>query len=102
VDSLPKRIRDLVLEYGMHPYDINCGWCEDFANTVADEFEGARAEWGNKAESLFEQGHKPYLHCYIVYEGAYYDSEEPEGVDSPVKLPLYYRQKWRATNCNVI
>lgn len=83
-ESISDRIKSLVMEYwGRHPYDINNGDCEEFANIIADEFEGAVAEWGEGGEGD---------HCFIAYKGKYYDAEEPHGVPRWEDLPLYHRR----------
>jgi len=89
-------IKSLVLEFGMHPYDINCGECENFAYQIADVVDGAEPIWGAEQPQLFTQEYDPGSHCYIRYNGFFYDSEEPHGVDTPMKLPLFHRQADRA------
>ena len=86
------RIKELVLLWGIHPFDINNGHCEEFAEIIVQEINGARIEWGEESESLFGPEYSPDLHCYVVLSDKYYDAEEPYGVDSPNKLPLYHRQ----------
>lgn len=96
-NDIAQQIKDLVQEYGIHPFDINSGYCEEFADTICerveDSIQEARLEWGDEAEFLFGPKHDPGSHCYIVHENKYYDAEEPYGVDSPAKLPLYCRQQ---------
>lgn len=86
------KIKELVRKWGIHPFDINNGCCEEFAEIIEAEVNGARMEWGRGFEALFTSKHDPDSHCYIVFAGKYYDAEEPYGVDNPVKLPLYRRQ----------
>ncbi len=77
-------------------YHINDGSCEEFAETIADQVEGAVPLWGDSFDEEFwdmdieywVEDHA-YAHCFIVYEGRYYDAEAPNGVDHPKNLPLY-------------
>lgn len=61
-------------------WDINCGFCDNWAEAVEKRVPGAVADWyefnGND-------------HCLVEYQGRYYDAECPEGVDSPELLPIY-------------
>jgi hypothetical protein len=86
------QIKELVLAYKKHPYDINNGDCEEFADEIVKKIKRARIEWGDENLELFGPEHEPECHCYIVYKGKYYDAEEPYGVESPAKLPVYFRQ----------
>lgn len=90
------RIKELVRRWGIHPFDINNGHCEEFAKIIEAEVDGARMEWGEESASLFGPEHDPSSHCYIVYANKYYDAEGPYGVNNPFKLPCYRRQADRA------
>ncbi len=52
-------IRNLVKKYGMNPYDINNGRCEEFAMDVIDEMEDRRVAgdvagyWGDELPDFF-------------------------------------------------
>lgn len=61
-------------------WDINCGWCEEWANAVEKKVPGAVADWYDINDND---------HCLVVYEGRYYDAECPQGVDKPEDLPIY-------------
>lgn len=89
---LSDSIKQLVTELGEHPYDINNGLCDQFAETIEERVRGARAEWGDEEDHPFAPSQYPEDHCYIVYKGRYYDAEEPYGMDCPTKLPIFQRQ----------
>ncbi len=78
---LSQVIRQVVKEFSEHPYDINDGRCDEFAEVVIERVPGAvfrdlGLEWG---------------HCVIEFDGRYYDAEEPEGVLHWRQLPLCVR-----------
>ena len=77
-------------------YHINCGLCDEFANTITEQIAGAEAWWGNEfSEEFWDMPYKnwienhAYAHCFIFFENRYYDAEAPNGVDHPRDLPLY-------------
>jgi len=88
--------------YGLTAKKINNGNCDDFANDI--EFNGfGCAVWGDEDWlnwSLDIKNHLDWFthfapfHCFIWYEGKYYDSECPEGCEYADQLPFYQRQKW--------
>ncbi len=70
------------------PWDINCGWCDEFADRVAMLMDGAESLWDDALctdEEVAEYG----IHAFVRYEGRYYDSECLDGVDDFRKLPIY-------------
>jgi hypothetical protein len=94
-------------EYGVRPDVINTGQCMDFAYEIARLGFGSDV-WGN--EVLLENWSSEFqyiangnlanyklviqymeCHCFIEYEGKYYDSECPQGCDYPDQLPCYVR-----------
>ena len=93
-------------------YYINCGLCEEFAETICEQIEGAEAWWGDGFDTEFwgidvEYWVEDYAayHKFIVYKGRYYDSEAPDGVDHPKDLPSYQKKvifaktgKWNWTD----
>lgn len=83
---IPDVIRATVVEFEQHPYDINCGNCEEFARVVEEKCLAlgvfVTTHWTDTAFCS---------HCYIKHNGKYYDSEEPEGVRSHKQLPLAVR-----------
>jgi hypothetical protein len=75
-------------------WDINCGYCEDFADAVAAQVPGAEAVWAYDPElhpPMFDNDPESWLpdHCVVLYEGRYYDAECHEGVDRVRDLPIY-------------
>lgn len=84
-DRMGAAIRALVAEYAKHPWDINNGQCDEFAEEIARRIPGATAyalafKWG---------------HTVIRYEGLFYDAEEPYGVPHWRQLPLCVRHRRR-------
>lgn len=78
--------------WGIHPILINSGECADFADTICSKVEGAVALWGNSVPQYFSNKHQPWGHCFISWNGKFYDAEEPDGVSSPALLPFFLRQ----------
>ncbi len=101
--EITEAIFDLVETFGMHPYYINDGECENFADQISDIIEGAESRWGNIDEHLFSEKHYPQCHCYIVYRGRYYDAEEPFGISNPTLLSFFVRQadQWKERNVHL-
>lgn len=63
-------------------WDINCGYCETWAETAADSF-GGKAIWLDTLNENFGDKGLDVCHCVLVLNGRYYDSQHPNGVDSP-------------------
>lgn len=87
-------IRQLVKDFDEHPWDINCGRGEEFAKELA-ELLGPDAE-AICVEDL-DQEYNPDVddginHSIVVFDGFYYDAEEPFGVEDWRHLPLCARQ----------
>lgn len=82
-------IRNLVKEFDEHPFDINNGFCEDFAERLVEECGDGEAVWldciDEEAQAL------KVAHCVFVYRGFYFDAEEPYGVDDWRYLPICVR-----------
>ncbi len=74
-------IRQVVKEFGEHPYDINDGRCDEFADAVIARVPGA----------TFRDLGLGWGHCVIEFDGRSYDAEEPEGVLHWQQLPLCVR-----------
>lgn len=72
---------------------INHGECENFADIICEMFPGASSYWGDQLmEDHEEDYYNDYAyHCFIEYEGRYYDSESPEGVDNWRDLQSFLR-----------
>ena len=84
-------LRDAYARAFRYTYEeINCGDCEDFAERVARILPEAETCWDDEiAEDRYFAGH-----CFIVYRGACYDSEAPDGV--PVWTDLPCEQPFRS------
>ncbi|MBT6046402.1 MAG: hypothetical protein HOG49_06235 [Candidatus Scalindua sp.] len=103
--NITEVIKALVEEFisgiNFHPKSaegINGGLCDNFAHAVTIQIPGAEALWGDGMDE--EAWDMPYnwveyhaaYHCFVRFKNRYYDSEEPEGVDHPMKLPYYQRE----------
>jgi len=93
--KISDEIRAEVSEMGMHPFDINDGYCEDFANNVIARMGGYRdglCETEVEIETKGQIGCQDLPgHVWIVCDGLHYDAEEPQGVDDWRELPLFAR-----------
>lgn len=91
-------IRRLIKQWAKDPREINCGDCEDFAGEIENAGFGT-AFWGdelnseNWSENVRHLGYEweAQFHCFIEFNGQYYDSECPEGVNWPDELPFFQR-----------
>ncbi len=61
-------------------WDINNGWCEEFAMAAIDAIPGA------DMEDLYDE--YDLAHYAVVIDGRYYDAEAITGVDNPHELPI--------------
>jgi hypothetical protein len=89
----------IIRKMRQHPYEINCGSCDDFAAALcimlggeSESADGPELRWGDNDPQFFTPAHDPDAHCYVFYKGKYYDAEEPYGVDRPDMLPVFMRQ----------
>ena len=88
---------------------INEGRCDRFAEIIVDSGFGEavwgdglpRNAWSPAITDEMWDGHyrdnvAPY-HCFIMYDGRYYDSESPDGVEWPDQLKCFVRleEYWR-------
>jgi len=80
---LAQAIRQVVAEFGEHPFDINDGRCDEFADRVCELVPDAGV-W----DLGIEHGH-----VCIKWNGRYYDAEEPEGVRHWRQLPIIVRNR---------
>jgi len=69
---------------GFSPYSINCGYCDIFAEQVVEELREGEIE-----ETAFHANNPQ--HVWVYYQGKYYDSEVPFGVDDWRELPIFLR-----------
>ncbi len=80
--------------YNQDPYEINCGNCEEFAADVIDalgmvEGDTITALWHDEMPDCTAQENVWWSHKFIRFQGRYYDSECPEGVDEWRELPCF-------------
>ena len=89
-------------KYLLTPQQINNGMCGDFAEDLAyigfgqpiwgDDCIGDDW-WSLEVLALPDwMSHYAPGHCFIVFDGKFYDSECPQGCDYVDKLPFYQRQ----------
>jgi hypothetical protein len=83
-DEIEEEVQEVLHAFGMEPEEVNAGWCEDFAYQLSVRLPGSCVLW--PAEPALA-----YVHAYVLYEGRYYDSETPRGVDDWKKLPCFRR-----------
>lgn len=69
--------------WGIHPFDINNGDCEEFALQLIDCLQDGADEFD--CEDV--------AHMCVLYRGRYYDAEEPYGVQHWTQLPLVLRNR---------
>jgi len=88
-------------KFNISPAEINLGRCMDFAADIMNQGFGDD-KWGHtldiedwsefvQAVGGFDADEFTSLHCFIIYEGKYYDSECPQGCNYPDQLPCYQR-----------
>jgi len=68
-------------------WDINCGYCEEWAEHAAKRF-GGEAVWMDKINPNFGDDGLSVRHCVLILNGRYYDSQHPDGVDSPWDMDI--------------
>lgn len=82
----------------LDPSVINQGSCDEFAYAVEQQIEGSEAVWTDMwidctppdCSEIFKG--LCLSHCFIEYDGEYYDSECPKGVNHPIQLPFFEKQ----------
>lgn len=82
--------------YGVSAHRINCGMCDQFAADIAYLIEGAVDIWGNELcpEDMDESEVDDYAyHCIVVYQGRYYDSQHPRGVDCFTEITAFHASR---------
>ena len=82
-------IKSLIAEYGMSPWEINNGDCENFALDLIEMVGGE--DWGTESLGNYELWEILPGHVWVYLDGKHYDSECPEGVDTPLELPIFAR-----------
>ncbi len=102
--NITQKIENLVDQYydqfGLTAKKINSGECMTFAADIVALGFG-EAIWGSKvpydywSESIQEiwdefSSHYADGHCFIKYNGKYYDSQCSQGCNYPDELPYYH------------
>jgi hypothetical protein len=77
-----------ISEYGIDPYEINNGSCEEFADDVIDALE---SDGITGAEMSGTPTFELPGHYWVDYNGKSYDAECPDGVDNWRKLPIFQK-----------
>ncbi len=79
--------------YGQDAYHINCGNCEDFAHDVLDllggETDDLRGVWHDNMKDCTSREADEWAHCFIMFNGRFYDSQSSEGVDKWRELSAF-------------
>jgi hypothetical protein len=84
-------IRKLVKKYRKHPWDINCGQCEDFAEDLLELVgEGEVIDVTDLDEDWQPEDDGIY-HFVFVFKDMFFDAEEPYGARDWRHLPLCAR-----------
>lgn len=91
-NTIAGHVRALVKKFDKHPWDINCGECEDFSDALMALLgPGAESFWVKDLPGCTEEEGEDIAHAVTVYKGWYFDSEEPYGVQNWRHLPLCAR-----------
>ena len=71
-------------------WDINCGFCENWAVLAADKF-GGHIEWHTipDEDAYLEGLFFDISHCVLVLNNKYYDSQSYDGVDNVSELDIF-------------
>lgn len=85
--------------YSIKPRLINQGRCEQFAEDVL-EYLFKKGNSGNI--EMEDNAYDDYNHCWLEYEGRYYDAETPTGVDYLDNLPIFVRAFKQGIKCNIV
>ena len=81
------RLRDDYVAEGIHPEQINAGFCADFATVLWESFREVKILGDDDLDPTRE-----YTHTVMLFEGRYYDAERVDGVDDWRDLPIFARQ----------
>lgn len=89
------------MRFNISPAEINSGRCMGFAHDIAkqgfgDDVWGSEVPieyWSDNIQTIgrYDTEYFMDIHCFIYYEGKFYDSECPQGCDCPDDLPCYQR-----------
>ena len=75
---------ETIKDIRMKPYDINKGYCQEFAEDVAKKIPTAEV-W----ETIFES--PAPLHLFLKIGDKFYDAETIDGVNNYQDLPIFKR-----------
>jgi hypothetical protein len=95
-------IKELTKEYAKDGYtvsSINHGMCEEFAEEICRRLSGAEAFWGDELATEQDAEDEALMdelryHKVVKFEGRYYDSEHPEGVDDFRTMSTFKDPQW--------
>lgn len=74
-------------------WDINNGYCEEFAEAVLTDLPDGYAAWLDELpEFVGIDSHDLPAHYVLVFDNRYYDAECIDGVDNPRDLPIFQRR----------
>ena len=76
--------------YGLSPYSINCGDCEHYADCLAEILPGCEGFWGDELINEDDDPDQFSYHFITRYNGRYYDSQHPWGVDDFREISAYW------------
>lgn len=91
--------RQILIRFGLETaYDINCGWCEEWALAAQREF-GGEVMWLDEVSEYYQRYYAancrsdggwdpPHAHAVLYLNERYYDSQHPDGVTSVFDLDL--------------
>ena len=88
-------VAEYFAEDGCTPYYINCGRCDYFAAEVIRRLGAGDVFWHDEMLDCTESEAIHWAHCFICYEGRYYDAECSGGVDEWRDLPVFVNHSWR-------
>ena len=94
-------IRRIVSQMGKHPWDINCGECDEFSDKLLEAL-GPEAEsfWvTNLPDYPYDRDDHDISHVVTLWKGLYFDSEEPYGVSDWRYLPCCARAIRKLDGC---
>ena len=92
-------------------WDINTGFCEEFALRLEEEFPEGRTVWYDelyindkrfqpegfeswepeRQEDWFQERHDVPSHCVFQYQDRYYDSQDIHGVEDWTEMQVFRR-----------
>jgi hypothetical protein len=85
MENITDIIRIEVKKFDMHPYDINNGYCEEFADIIYNKIKDCEI-------MAFPLESKYFGHIFIKYNNKYYDAESPYGEIHWKYLPIFRKR----------